>query len=144
MAFTFAAFCYVVALILTCFLLFLSIWQVIAFDELKTDHRNPMDQCSNLNPLVLPEYITHFGFTLLFLSAGCWVTFLLNLPLICYNVIRYKNRPVLSYPGLYDPSTIMDGRNLKFAFNEGICKAVFYFASFAWYLGGLIYSLVNY
>ena len=40
MAFAFAAFCCVVALILTCFLLFLSIWQVIASDELKTDHGN--------------------------------------------------------------------------------------------------------
>lgn len=33
--------------------------QIIAFDELKTDYKNPIDQCNSLNPLVLPEYILH-------------------------------------------------------------------------------------
>ena len=84
MAFTFAAFAYIVALIIDAFLIFFSIFhvslsctmfeylinrflnesllslvklcpQIIAFDELKTDYKNPIDQCASLNPLVLPE-----------------------------------------------------------------------------------------
>ena len=35
---------------------FFAVFHVIAFDELKTDFKNPIDQCSTLNPLVLPEY----------------------------------------------------------------------------------------
>ena len=34
-------------------------FQIIAFDELKTDYKNPIDQCNSLNPLVLPEYFLH-------------------------------------------------------------------------------------
>ena len=31
----------------------LIVWlQIIAFDELKTDYKNPIDQCGSLNPLV--------------------------------------------------------------------------------------------
>ena len=44
--------------------------QIIAFDELKTDYKNPIDQCQSLNPLVLPEYIMHAFFNVLFLVAG--------------------------------------------------------------------------
>ena len=45
-------------------------FQIIAFDELKTDYKNPIDQCGSLNPLVLPEYIMHILFNVLFLMAG--------------------------------------------------------------------------
>ena len=44
MAFTFAAFAYVIALIFSAFLIFFAIWHIIAFDELKTDYKNPIDQ----------------------------------------------------------------------------------------------------
>ncbi|MBZ3886457.1 Protein cornichon-like protein 1 [Sciurus carolinensis] len=62
MAFTFAAFCYMLALLLTAVLIFFAIWHIIAFDELKTDYKNPIDQCNTLNPLVLPEYLIHAFF----------------------------------------------------------------------------------
>ena len=31
-------------------------FQIICIDELKTDYKNPISQCDNLNQLVLPEY----------------------------------------------------------------------------------------
>ena len=55
MAFAFVAFCCLVALILTCFLLFLSIWQVIASDELKTDHGNNVDHQNETDFVKLVE-----------------------------------------------------------------------------------------
>ena len=105
MAFTFAAFSYIVALIIDAFLLFFAIFhvsltvkilsiksfpplQIIAFDELKTDYKNPIDQCASLNPLVLPEYLLHILINILFLFAGEWFSILLNAPLIAYNVHR--------------------------------------------------------
>ena len=64
-------------------------WQIIAFDELKTDYKNPIDQCASLNPLVLPEYILHILFNFLFLLSGEWFSILLNAPLIGYHIHRY-------------------------------------------------------
>jgi protein cornichon len=51
MAFNFPAFTYIIALIIDAFLIFFSIFNVIAFDELKTDYKNPIDQCKSLNPV---------------------------------------------------------------------------------------------
>ena len=62
--------------------------QIIAFDELKTDYKNPIDQCASLNPLVLPEYILHCIISLLFLVAGEWLSLVLNLPLLAYHIHR--------------------------------------------------------
>nr|AAK15762.1 cornichon [Boltenia villosa] len=144
MAFTFAAFCYIAAIILTAFLIFFAIWQIIAFDELKTDYKNPIDQCNSLNPLVLPEYAIHIFFTLLFLWGGEWVTVALNMPLIGYNVWRYLHRPVMSAPGLYDPTTVMNADVLTYCMREGWCKLAFYLISFFYYLYRMIYVLVTY
>ena len=119
MAFTFAAFTYIVALIIDAFLIFFAIFhvgfilnlylfmyfnnfslQIIAFDELKTDYKNPIDQCASLNPLVLPEYILHILFNVLFLFAGEWFSIALNAPLVAYHIHRlYRELNVLHYRG---------------------------------------------
>ncbi|XP_054152925.1 protein cornichon-like [Oppia nitens] len=143
MAFTFAAFSYICGLILDAFLIFFAVFHVIAFDELKTDFKNPIDQCNTLNPLVLPEYGIHLAFNLLFLFAGEWLTIILNAPLIAYHVYRYKTRPIMSSPGLYDPTTIMNADQLSRAMKEGWIKLAFYLLSFFYYLYGMIYSLIQ-
>lgn len=116
---------------------------IIAFDELKTDYKNPIDQCNTLNPLVLPEYLIHFFFCVMFFCAAEWLTLCLNLPLLAYHVWRYMSRPVMSCPGLYDPTTIMNADILAFCQKEGWCKLAFYLLSFFYYLYGMIYVLVS-
>ncbi|RUS80360.1 hypothetical protein EGW08_011878 [Elysia chlorotica] len=143
MAFTFAAFCFILALILTAVLIFFVIFHIIAFDELKTDYKNPIDQCNSLNPLVIPEYAIHLFFTVLFLLAGQIGTVIFNLPLIVYHVRRYLNRPVMSGMGLYDPTTIMNADELGRAQKEGWVKLGFYLISFFYYLYSMIYVLVS-
>ena len=49
------------------------------------------------------------------------------------------HRPVMSGPGLYDPTTIMNADELSRAMKEGWCKLAFYLLSFFYYL----YRLVN-
>ncbi|MCL4138923.1 UNVERIFIED_CONTAM: hypothetical protein GTU68_060544, partial [Idotea baltica] len=81
--------------------------QIIAFDELKTDYKNPIDQCNSLNPvstaylkqniciykkLVLPEYGLHLLFNILFAIAGEWLSLFLNIPLIGYHIERFVPR----------------------------------------------------
>lgn len=68
MAFSFPAFSYIIALIVDAFLIFFSIFHVIAFDELKTDYKNPIDQCNSLNPVsiytkFIRPYLLHIEIT---------------------------------------------------------------------------------
>uniref|UniRef100_A0A672SK66 Protein cornichon homolog 1-like n=1 Tax=Sinocyclocheilus grahami TaxID=75366 RepID=A0A672SK66_SINGR len=132
---------------------------IIAFDELKTDYKNPIDQCNTLNPtvdrvkkikrvrlalkLVLPEYLIHVFFCVMFLCATEWLTLGLNMPLLAYHIWRYMSRPVMSGPGLYDPTTIMNADILAYCQKEGWCKLAFYLLSFFYYLYGMIYVLVS-
>ncbi|XP_041469647.1 protein cornichon homolog 1-like [Lytechinus pictus] len=143
MAFTFVAFCYLLAMILAAVLIFFAIFHIIAFDELKTDYKNPIDQCNSLNPLVLPEYIIHIFYNVLFLIAGQLFTVALNLPLMGYHIFRYANRPVMSGPGLYDATTIMNADILSRCMREGWIKLAFYLLSFFYYLYSMIYVLVS-
>lgn len=59
MAFNFPAVSYIVALICDAFLIFAAIFHVIVFDELKTDYKNPIDQCNSLNPVCLLGNVLH-------------------------------------------------------------------------------------
>ena len=49
-------------------------------------------------------------------------------------VNRYLKRPVMSGPGLYDPTTIMNADILSYSMYEGWGKLVFYLISFFYYL----------
>ncbi|XP_046389186.1 protein cornichon [Ischnura elegans] len=143
MAFNIAAFSYIIALLGDAVLIFFAIYHVIAFDELKTDYKNPIDQCNSLNPLVLPEYILHIFFNVLFMIAGEWFSLFLNVPLIAYHLNRYRTRPVMSGPGLYDPTSIMNMDTLTKCQREGWIKLAFYLLSFFYYLYGMIYSIIS-
>ncbi|KAF2357793.1 Cornichon [Trinorchestia longiramus] len=140
MAFTFAAFSYICALIIDAFLIFFAIFHIISFDELKTDYKNPIDQCNSLNPLVIPEYALHILFNLMFLFGGEWFSLCLNLPLIAYHINRYRTRPVMSVLGLYDPTNIMSHDVLNSCQREGWIKLAFYLLSFFYYLYGITHD----
>ncbi|XP_068564855.1 protein cornichon homolog 3 isoform X4 [Cebidichthys violaceus] len=103
--FTFAAFCYMLSLVLCVSLIFFAIWHITAFDELQTDFKVPIDQgnplharerlrnieriCNLLRKLVLPEYSIHGLFCIMFLCAQEWLTVGLNIPLLFYNTWRF-------------------------------------------------------
>uniref|UniRef100_A0A8C6W232 Uncharacterized protein n=1 Tax=Nannospalax galili TaxID=1026970 RepID=A0A8C6W232_NANGA len=101
---------------------------------LTTDYKNRMDQCSTLNPLVPPEYLICAFFPAMFPCAAEWLTLGLN---------RYMSRPVMSRPGLYNPTTIMNADTLAYCQKEGWCKLAFYLLAFFNYLFGMIYVLVS-
>ncbi|XP_077285165.1 protein cornichon [Arctopsyche grandis] len=143
MAFSFPALSYIVALIIDAFLIFFSIFHVIAFDELKTDYKNPIHQCNSLNPLVVPEYTLHIIINILFLLSGEWFSLIINIPLLVYHLNRYRTRPVMSGFGLYDPTSIMNADILTKCQREGWVKLAFYLLSFFYYLYGMIYVLIS-
>ncbi|VDL74618.1 unnamed protein product [Nippostrongylus brasiliensis] len=143
MAFTFAAFAYLIALIAVAFCIFFAIYTVICIDELKTDYKNPIEQCRNLNQLILPEYAIHITYTVLFLLSWQLFGILMNLPLAFYHVATYMRRPVMSGPGIYDPTTILHSSHLSSALRVSWAKLAFYLLSFFYYLYALIYTLVT-
>uniref|UniRef100_A0AC35U1P2 Protein cornichon n=1 Tax=Rhabditophanes sp. KR3021 TaxID=114890 RepID=A0AC35U1P2_9BILA len=143
MAFTFVAFAYLFAMIAVGFGIFIAIMTVISIDELKTDYKNPIEQCRSLNSLVLPEYGVHGAITILFLVTLQLGGIIWNLPLLAYHVHRYLNRPRMSNPGIYDPTTIMRANELRVAYREGWVKLGFYLLSFFYYLYALIYTMVT-
>ncbi|XP_014442140.1 protein cornichon homolog 1-like [Tupaia chinensis] len=126
MAFTVVAFCCMLELLLTAMLIFSAIWHIIAFDELKTDYKNPTDQgtsnqCNALSPLVLPEYLVHAFFCVMLLCAAERLTLGLNMSLLAYHIWRYLSRPVMSGPGLYDPTTTMNADIVAYCQKAGWC-----------------------
>ncbi|XP_075781390.1 protein cornichon homolog 3 isoform X3 [Pelodiscus sinensis] len=84
MAFTFAAFCYMLSLVLCAALIFFAIWHIIAFDELRTDFKSPIDQC---NPV-------HAGQQTLTMCSGC--------PCGCHNSLTMEPDPLQSTHRLLD------------------------------------------
>jgi len=143
MGFTFVAFCYLFALIAVAFCIFFAIYTVICIDELRTDYKDPIEQCRNLNQLVLPEYAVQAAFTLLFVMTLQIIATIFNVPLAVYHIIRYINRPVISGPGIYDPTTIMNADQLSRVSWEGSIKLGFYLVSFFYYLYAMIYTIVT-
>ncbi|KAH0513650.1 Protein cornichon-like protein 3 [Microtus ochrogaster] len=178
MAFTFAAFCYMLSLVLCAALIFFAIWhipeevlvtspefscrlnrvskitqyecKIIAFDELRTDFKSPIDQCNPvharerlrniericflLRKLVLPEYSIHSLFCIMFLCAQEWLTLGLNVPLLFYHFWRYFHCPADSSELAYDPPVVMNADTLSYCQKEAWCKLAFYLLSFFYYL----------
>lgn len=83
-------FFFLIALVADCVLVFCDVYFLANFSDLETDNINPIDMCKHLNLFVLPEIIGHAVLTFFFIIIGPWWCFLLNLPLIAWNVYRYK------------------------------------------------------
>ena len=56
-------------------------------------------------------------------------------------MLRYIHRPVMSSPGLYDPTAIMNSATLDKCQREGWAKLAFYLLSFFYYIYGSDYKL---
>ena len=56
--------------------------------------------------------------------------------LMTRSPFRYANRPVMSKPGLYDPTSIMNADVLSKCQREGWIKLAVYLLSFFYYLYG--------
>ncbi|KAH6828752.1 hypothetical protein C2S53_018629 [Perilla frutescens var. hirtella] len=82
-SFVFLFLCLIPALISLSFFLFLG------FSDLEADYLNPYELSSRVNYVIVPEYLLHGAFCILFLITGHWVMFLLSLPTAYYNLTRY-------------------------------------------------------
>ncbi|CAM9589827.1 unnamed protein product [Lampetra planeri] len=159
MAFSFSAFCYMLALLLCSTLIFFAIWHIAAFDELQRECTSPLEHsnvlnkqermrkieriCRMLRQLILPEYFIHSLFCLMFLCALEWLAVGVNAPLLCYHIWRYLHGPAMSSPGQYDPCAVLGDDALAYCRKEGWCKLGFYLLSFFYYLYSMVYNLMS-
>uniref|UniRef100_A0A672G7E4 Cornichon family AMPA receptor auxiliary protein 3 n=1 Tax=Salarias fasciatus TaxID=181472 RepID=A0A672G7E4_SALFA len=128
--FTFAAFCYMLSLVLCVSLIFFAIWHV-STSALYLFFLSLKFQGPGANP---PAYSIHGLFCIMFLCAQEWLTVGLNIPLLFYNTWRYFHSPTDTKELLYDPASVMNGDTLKFCLKEAWCKLSFFVLSFFYYL----------
>eukprot|EP00047_Mylnosiga_fluctuans_P003831 m.231202 g.231202 ORF g.231202 m.231202 type:complete len:149 (-) comp12178_c0_seq1:29-475(-) len=134
---------WIFATVMSVSLLFLMVHHLLAFDELTTDHKNPLDVCKTLNPWVLRHYIAHGLLTALFLLTENWILLALNIPLVLFHIFRYSRRPRMLGPGIYDYTEILNRTEVRRNVHESSYKLAFYLASFFYYLYRMMYALLT-
>ncbi|KAH8996288.1 cornichon [Lactarius akahatsu] len=131
-----AGWLFLFAVLMAAGLLFTMVFFIIMFSDLECDYINPIDLCNKLNQFVIPENSVHAFLTILFLVSGQWTAFLLNAPLLAFNVNKIRNKN-----HMYDATEIF--RTLSGHKKESFIKLGFYLLSFFYYLYRMIVALIS-
>lgn len=123
-------------------LLFLEVYFVITLSDLECDYLNAQQCCSKLNCWVLPELIAHCLITVLLLLGWHWILFLLNIPMIAWEVYKYVTIPSGNV-GIYDPTEIHNRGMLKSHMKDSTIKVGYFLVFFFIYLYCMIVSLLT-
>jgi len=83
---------YLFALIADCALVFVNVYFLALFSDLESDQINPIDMCKHLNLFILPEMGLQLFLVVLFLIQGSYILFLVNLPLVIWNIYRVQGQ----------------------------------------------------
>ncbi|KAK5781223.1 cornichon family protein PWA37_002159 [Arxiozyma heterogenica] len=127
---------FILAVIANCINLFGQVHFTILYADLEADYINPIELCSKVNQLVVPEAALHAILSLLFLLNGYWFVFLLNLPILAYNVNKIYNKVQL-----LDATEIF--RTLGKHKRESFMKLGFHLLMFFFYLYRMIMALIE-
>lgn len=127
---------FIFAVIVNCINLFGQIHFTILYADLEADYINPIELCSRVNKLILPESLVHGFLTFLFLITGNIWTLLLNLPLFAFNANKFYTKTQL-----LDATEIF--RTLKKHKRESFMKLAFYLLMFFFYLYKMIMALIE-
>ncbi|XP_057449880.1 protein cornichon homolog 4-like [Lotus japonicus] len=85
-------FIWLISFFLLIALLVLVTYQLMCLADLEFDYINPYDFSSQINTVVLPEYIIQGFLSCFYLITGHWVMSLFCVPYLCYNVRMYIQR----------------------------------------------------
>ena len=130
------AWLFILAVVANCVNLFGQVHFTILYADLEADYINPIELCSKVNRLILPEAALHGIISLLMLLNGFWFVFLLNLPILGYNLNKIYNKTQL-----LDATEIF--RTLGKHKRESFLKLGFYLLMFFFYLYRMIMALIN-
>lgn len=126
---------FILAVVVNCANLFTQVFFTIMYSDLESDYINPIELCVKLNPWFVPVAALHGALTVAFLLNGFWFVFLLNLPMLAYNVNK-----IVKKNHLLDATEIF--RTLSKHKKESFVKLSFHLALFFFYLYRMILSLV--
>lgn len=127
---------FILAVVANCINLFGQVHFTILYADLEADYINPIELCSKVNQLIVPEAALHAILSLLFLLNGYWFVFLLNLPILAYNVNKIYNKVQL-----LDATEIF--RTLGKHKRESFMKLGFHLLMFFFYLYRMIMALIE-
>ncbi|XP_024531120.1 protein cornichon homolog 4 isoform X2 [Selaginella moellendorffii] len=68
------------------------VYQLLCLSDLEFDFINPFDSSSRINRFVLPEFAIQGVLSAIYLIFGYWLMFLLNAPLLYYNIRLYMSK----------------------------------------------------
>lgn len=131
-----SAIIFVFALVVNCINLFGQVHFTILYADLESDYINPIELCSKVNKLIVPEALVQAFLTILFLLTGHWITFAVNIPVFAYNVKKLASR---NYK--LDATEIF--RTLNKYKRESFLKLAFSAFMFFFYIWGMIIGLIN-
>ena len=107
------------------------------FIEISSLWKNTQLNCYHISRLIESFMNLSWIFHLIIPSSFYIFLFLNLVKMQC----RYMHRPVMSCPGLYDPTAIMNTATLDKCQREGWAKLAFYLLSFFYYIYG--YDILN-
>ncbi|BDA44050.1 probable protein cornichon homolog 4 [Coccomyxa sp. Obi] len=110
---------------------------LIILSDLENDFINPHDSSASLNTWVMPEYIAQAALTALLLFSGKWLSGLVMLLLVAWNVRTY-----LRDEHKVDVTEVF--RQIPREKNIRIVKLIFYLLGFVYFIYRLIITLVEY
>lgn len=124
-------------------LLFLTVYVVITLSDLECDYLNAQQCCSKLNTWIVPEMIAQAALTVsLCLVNFHWLLFLVNVPMVCWQVYKYVTVPGCNF-GVFDPTEIHNRGNLKRHMRDSMVRLAFYLIFFFIYLYCMIIALLT-
>ncbi|CAN3365003.1 ER-derived vesicles protein Erv14p [Diutina catenulata] len=127
---------FIFAVVINAINLFSHVYYLIMLSDLECDYINPLEICHRLNPYIIPEAGLQGFLAILFLVNGYWFPFLLNLPVLAYNV-----RKIMNKEHLLDATEIF--RTLSKHKRESFLKLGFHLLMFFFYLYRMIMALVG-
>ncbi|CAN6600423.1 ER-derived vesicles protein Erv14p [Trichomonascus vanleenenianus] len=126
---------YLLAVFLNAGNLFMQVFFAVMYSDLEADYINPVDLCNKVNVFILPEAGLHAFLTALLLLFGQWFIFLVNVPLLAWNVNK-----VLKNTHKLDATEIF--RTVNTHKKEAFIKLGIHLLLFFYYLYAMIAAIV--
>lgn len=124
---------FMLCILLTSFLLFLTVYLMITLSDLESDYINSSQCASMLNFWTLPRLSAKLTHSLVLLLGQQWLIFLVSLPFSSWLVYRkLKQQP--GHSGLYDPTEIHNRTVLRFNLMECLGFMGYHLFSFFLYM----------
>jgi len=130
------------SLIISSFLLFLTVYMMITLSDLESDYLNSRECASRLNLWVIPRIIMQVAQSVALLIGQNWTIFFISTPftsILLYR--RSKQKP--GHSGLFDPTEIHNRAVLKYNLMECLGYMAYHLVSFFLYMYLMVGTLTG-